>query len=949
MSKVMLINVVNAEESRIAIVADGLLEEVAIETAQHEQIEGNIYKARIVKVIPSLDAVFVDYGGERNGFLPVDDIHPSYFPSGRRDTAALRTGQNVMVQVRKGEVGQKGAALTTYISLPGRYFVLMPFVAKRGVSRKIEDDAARRQLREVLDSAQIPEEMGYIVRTAAQGRTKQELTRDVGYLLRLWKRIRKEYDNAPSPCLLYQESDLVIRTIRDYFTPAIQEVWVDDEEAYEQVRKFFQAVMPWYTRRVKLHQRHTPLFARYNVEDQLATIYEKAVPLPSGGSIVIEQTEALVSIDVNSGGAFQGKDIEETALRVNREAALEAARQLRLRDLGGLIVIDFIDMRSSANRSTVRKTLQKILKEDKARTEVGTISKFGLLELSRQRLKPAASISVTLACPTCGGSGRVRSPESFALTVLRMIQAELPRKELTRVRVGVPPDVATLLLNRKRRQILELERTFDASVLVFPEPQLQPNQYYIEYEDENGGCRSDTNVPEGFPKDLLATAKGLPEPPPRAQRSAAYILIEDEPEEDEEKPVEEAASNNEEEAGGAKKRRRRRKRRKKRPAEPAEAPEAAEPDEPQAPAAEAEGSGEEAQAEGTKRRKRRRSRKKKAPAQEAAPQAPAEGEAPAQIPPQEAPEAQPAPEAAEGATEPERARSSTRKRRRRSRKKKAPAQEAPSQAPAEGEAPAETPPLEAPEPPAGPAPEAPAPGPTPEPEPREAAQAPAPQEAPPEEKPAPKKRTRARRKKAEPDKAPEPAPETPAPEPAPETPPQEAARAPAPQEAPPEEKPAPKKRTRARRKKAEPDKAPEPAPETPAPEPAPETPPQEAAQAPAPQEAPPEEKPAPKKRTRARRKKAEPDKAPEPAPEAPAPGAARAGASQESAPEEKPAPKRRTPKKKAEAAPPAEGAEAVGAGTPAEPGTEAGAKRPARRRPRKNAAEPGPGEGAGAS
>ncbi len=902
MSKVMLINVVNAEESRIAIVADGLLEEVAIETAQHEQIEGNIYKARIVKVIPSLDAVFVDYGGERNGFLPVDDVHPSYFPSGRRDTAALRTGQNVLVQVRKGEVGQKGAALTTYISLPGRYFVLMPFVAKRGVSRKIEDDATRQQLREVLDSAQIPEEMGYIVRTAAQGRTKQELTRDVGYLLRLWKRIRREYDKAPSPCLLYQESDLVIRTIRDYFTPAIQEVWVDDEEAYEQVRKFFQAVMPWYTRRVKLHQRHTPLFARYNVEDQLATIYEKAVPLPSGGSIVIEQTEALVSIDVNSGGAFQGKDIEETALRVNKEAALEAARQLRLRDLGGLIVIDFIDMRSSANRSTVRKTLQKVLKEDKARTEVGTISKFGLLELSRQRLKPAASISVTLACPTCGGSGRVRSPESFALTVLRMIQAELPRKELTRVRVGVPPDVATLLLNRKRRQILELERTFEASVLVFPEPQLQPNQYYIEYEDENGGCRSDTNVPEGFPRELLATVKGLPEPPPRAQRSAAYILIEDEPAEDEEEPAE-AASEGEGEAEGSKKRRRRRKRRKKRPAEPAEAQsEAVEAEEPEAPAAEAEEPGEETPAEGSKKRKRRRSRRKKAPAREEAPQA--EAAAPADTPAEQAPE--PAePEAAEAAAEPEKARSSNRKRRRRSRRKKAPAQEVPSQAGGEGEAPAETPPQEPPLPPAEAAPEAPAP----DAEPREAPQAPAPEEKP-EEKPAPKKRTRARKKKAEPEKPPEAPAEAPAPGPAPDAEPREAAQGPT-----PEDKPAPKKRTR--KKKAEPEAPPEaPAPEAPQ------------GEAPAP------EKPAPKKRARTRKKKAEP----EASPEAPSPGAVQAEPPPEPASGEKPAPRRRTRKKKAEP-----GGEAPDA---AEPGEEPPPKPRARRR---KAAEPGAGEGSGAS
>ncbi len=639
MSKVMLVNVVNEEESRIAIVADGLLEEVAIETAHVEQLEGNIYKGRIVKVVPGLDAVFVDFGAERNGFLPLDDIHPGYFQGDRRDASALRTGQEVLVQVRKGELGQKGAALTTYVSLPGRYLVLMPYVAKRGVSRKIDDEAARKQLRDVLESGQIPEEMGYIVRTAAQGRTKQEITRDAGYLLRLWKRIQREYEEAPCPSLLYQESDIVIRTIRDYFTPAIEEVWVDDKEVYNQVRTFFQAVMPWYTRRVKLHQRRTPIFARYNVEDQLATIYEKTVPLPSGGSIVIEQTEALVSIDVNSGGAFQGKDIEETALKINQEAALEAARQLRLRDLGGLIVIDFIDMRSSANRSAVRKTLQKALREDKARTDVGTISKFGLLELSRQRLKPAAASAVTRGCPTCGGSGRVRAPENFALSVLRMVQAELPRKELSTARVGVPADVATLLLNRKRRQILDLESAFGKSIQIFPEPLLQPNQYYIEYWDE-GSRRVVTNVPEDFPRDVLATARGLPEPPPRTQRAAAYILMEEEPEPPPEETEEGQEPAPESQDAGRKKRRRRRKRRKKKEesqeaategaaGEPAaedgegalpSAGESEEPSPDEAPAEEAAAEGQDA---GRRKRRRRRRRKREEPSGNGDPQPPA--------------------------------------------------------------------------------------------------------------------------------------------------------------------------------------------------------------------------------------------------------------------------------------------------------------------------------------
>ncbi len=671
MSKVMLVNVVNEEESRIAIVADGLLEEVAIETAQVERLEGNIYKARVVKVVPSLDAVFVDFGAEKNGFLPLEDIHPRYFPNGRRSTSAMKTGQELLVQIRKGEVGQKGAALTTYISLPGRYFVLMPYVAKRGVSKKIEDEATRKQLRDALDAAQIPEEMGYIVRTAAEGRTKQELTRDANYLLRLWKRILRDAEDAPVPSLLYQDSDIVIRTIRDYFTPSVEEVWIDNPEVFEQVRRFFQAVMPWYTRRVKLHQRRTPIFARYNVEQQLATIYEKSVPLPSGGSIVIEQTEALVSIDVNSGGSFQGKDIEETALRVNEEAAREAARQLRLRDLGGLIVIDFIDMRGSGNRSAVRRALQKALKEDKARTRVGSISQFGLLELSRQRLKPGAAAAVTRPCPSCRGSGRVRSPESFALSVLRMIQAELPRKELRQVRVGVPADVAALIVNRKRRRLADWEREFETSVQVFSEPHLGPNDYFFVFV-ENGTPRIETNTTD-VPPELVAAYHGIPEPPTRIQRAPAYILMDEEPEEEEE-PSAPEAEEAETQPLAKKKRRRRRRKKKTAPTEalPAEASEPTpEGDtQPEGKSSEQEAGGEppgeeaepeetEAQQSVRKKRRRRRRKKKPVPADAGGEPEEAVGEpTPAGVPP---PEAEPQAEA-DGAEKPQPKRRRTREK-----------------------------------------------------------------------------------------------------------------------------------------------------------------------------------------------------------------------------------------------------------------------------------------------
>ncbi len=634
MSKVMMINVANPEEHRIAIVSDGLLEEISIETSGRERIEGNIYKARVDKVIPSLDAAFVDYGTERNGFLPIQDVHPRYLADGKRTIQGLKRGQDLMVQVRKGELGQKGAALTTYISLPGRYFVLMPFVNKRGVSRKVQDDATRKQLRKVLDATGIPEEMGYIARTAAEGRTKQELSRDAGYLLRLWRRIQKDYDAAKGPAPLYQESGIVIRTIRDYFTPSIREVWVDDTEVYEQVRSFFQAVMPWYTSRVRRFQKKAPLFSKYNLEAQIASIYERSVKLPSGGSIVIEQTEALVSVDVNSGGGFKGRDIEETALTANKEAALETARQLRLRDLGGLVVIDFIDMRSSAGRSEVRKVLQKALKEDKARTDVGTISKFGLLELSRQRLKPAATVAVTDECPLCGGSGKVRSAESFALSVLRMIQSELARGRLTEVRVGVPPETATLLLNRKRDKLAAFEATFGVRIVVFPEPALLPSQYYIEYLDGDGK-RVDTNLPPETPRDGLRTPEGLPDLPEAPTRLTAYLPAEgddDEPTPEIEVPPEPAderggAAEDDgetDEDGAPKKKRRRRRRRKKKSGEDAESGDAEaledagedaggeEPD-PE----EANGETDEDGAPKKKRRRRRRRRKKKTEAEDA--------------------------------------------------------------------------------------------------------------------------------------------------------------------------------------------------------------------------------------------------------------------------------------------------------------------------------------------
>ncbi len=872
MSKVMMINVANPEEHRIAIVSDGLLEEISIETSGRERIEGNIYKARVDKVIPSLDAAFVDYGAGRNGFLPIQDVHGRYLADGKRTIQGLKRGQDLMVQVRKGELGQKGAALTTYISLPGRYFVLMPFVNKRGVSRKVQDDATRKQLRKVLDATGIPEEMGYIARTAAEGRTKQELSRDAGYLLRLWRRIQKDYDAAKGPAPLYHESGIVIRTIRDYFTPSIREVWVDNTEVYEQVRSFFQAVMPWYTSRVKRYQKKAPLFAKYNLEAQIASIYERSVKLPSGGSIVIEQTEALVSVDVNSGGGFKGRDIEETALTANKEAALEAARQLRLRDLGGLVVIDFIDMRSSAGRSEVRKVLQKALKEDKARTDVGTISKFGLLELSRQRLKPAATVAVTDECPLCGGSGKVRSAESFALSVLRMIQSELARGKLTEVRVGVPAETATLLLNRKRDKLAAFETTFGVRIVVFPEPVLLPSQYYIEYFSGDTR-RVDTNLPAETPRDGLRTPEGLPDLPEAPTRLTAYLPAEGD--EDEPLPEIDVPAEPPDEAGGtagspenngdepAKKKRRRRRRRKKKPESEGEAAESAEPEaqggagdetpEPEESGESGEPAGSDAEADedgAPKKKRRRRRRRKKKPEGEA--EGPAEGDEPAGGEAEEPaePEAEPAGDAAE-ADETEDGAPRKKRRRRRRKKKVDDAPDEAGGAPDAGGGPDAAPapaPQGAGEQPAGPGPAA--------------------DGEPEAEKP---QRAPRRRKKLA---APEPAEEAPLPAVDPGAGP-----APAEETAGAGEPGKPKRKRAPRKKKA----APEPAGEAPA------EPDQPAAPAG-------EEAPAPRKRRPARRKKSSgDDQAPSAAPEPPETGPV-AEAAEPGAPAR---PARRTRKKKA--------------------------------------------------
>jgi ribonuclease E len=491
MKKKMLINVADEEESRVAIVEDGILEEFTIEVSTKEQIKGNIFNGVVVKVEPSLQAAFVDYGGKRHGFLPMGEIHENWYANegrnGDRDRRpriqeVLKRNQKVLVQVVKEEMGSKGASLSTYISLPGRYLVLMPDAGSAGgISRKIEDEEERKKLKETVAQLDPPPNMGIIVRTAGLNRNKTELQRDMTYLHRLWTSVHEKSHQTQAPALIYQEHDLVIRSIRDYFTPDIQEVLVDNRDVYRRARDFFQAVMPRYQGRVKLYREKKPLFTKHQLEEQIEAIYSHKVELKSGGSIVIDPTEALVAIDVNSGRATKEKGIEETAFKTNLEAAQEVARQLRLRDLGGLIVIDFIDMRTLKNIQEVEKALRQAVKRDKARTQVSRISQFGLLELSRQRLKPTILEGNYLTCPHCYGSGLIKSTISLALLVLRRIRTEAAKETLTAVKALLPMDVASYLLNQKRREISRLEEEHHLTIQLLGNPATRQNEYEIEF------------------------------------------------------------------------------------------------------------------------------------------------------------------------------------------------------------------------------------------------------------------------------------------------------------------------------------------------------------------------------------------------------------------------------------------------------------------------------------
>lgn len=486
----MLINAVHAEECRIAITEDNVLSELEIEGHLGKKLKGNIYKARISRIEPSLQAAFVDIGTQRNGFLQINDIHPSYFKGGSTHPShsriqiqdVLRPDQELVVQVVKEEREAKGATLTTYLSLPGRYVVLMPGSDRGGISRKISDAEQRKRLLNLARELEIPAGIGLIVRTAGLDRSQSELARDLSLQLKVWETILTAAQSASSPSILYQESDLASRVIRDYFTPDVREILVDDPNTFARVKEFIGLVMPRYRSRVQLYDGKAPIFTHFNIENQVSQTLTSEVALPSGGSIVIESLEALVAVDVNSGKATAGEGIEETAYKTNLEAADEIARQLRLRDLGGLVVIDFIDMNDRRHRAALEKKIKVAVKSDKARIEIGHLSKFGLLEMSRQRIRASLSSQSTVKCSHCQGLGLIKNPELVALEALRKIQSAIVVGKVKVVKARLAPAAALFLLNNKKGDLFHLESTFESQILILADGRLRPDEYEFEME-----------------------------------------------------------------------------------------------------------------------------------------------------------------------------------------------------------------------------------------------------------------------------------------------------------------------------------------------------------------------------------------------------------------------------------------------------------------------------------
>jgi ribonuclease E len=485
----MLINALDPEEFRVAFIKDGMLDGFQMETSTVEQKVGNVYKALVERIEPRLQACFVNYGGEKNGFLAVADIHPEYFQAeiSSRDQGlppigkVMKKGQEVLVQVTREMPGQKGPQLTTYVSLAGRYLVLTPGRLINGVSRKIENEQERQRLKEIMVQLKLPEEIGYIVRTVATGQTKRELSKDLNRLLRMWKNIRSKVPESPPLSLIHKEQDICFRTLRDYYSSDISEILVDDKETYGKLKDYMKIVSPRDQGVVKLYKDKRPIFDQYSVEEQIESIYSNRVPLKSGGSIVINPTEALISIDVNSGRGTTGSDAESMIYNTNIEASREIARQLRLRDLGGLIVIDFIDMKDRKHIRAVEKSLRDELKIDRAKIDTAHISKFGLMEVSRQRVRPSIESKSYQTCQYCNGKGMVMSVESRAVSYLRRIWMSVTKGEVVRVDGTLSLDVAAYLLNKKRKELADVENRYGVSIILQGDPSIPPGGGKLDF------------------------------------------------------------------------------------------------------------------------------------------------------------------------------------------------------------------------------------------------------------------------------------------------------------------------------------------------------------------------------------------------------------------------------------------------------------------------------------
>ncbi|HEX5758953.1 MAG TPA: Rne/Rng family ribonuclease, partial [Thermoanaerobaculia bacterium] len=540
MARKMLINAQRPEELRVAIVSGSHLESYQVEVATSGLTRGNIYRGLIANIQPALNAAFIDYGGDRHGFLAIQDVVPeAYYHSPRaggkaRIEEVLDKARPIVVQVTREPEGGKGAALTTNLSLAGRYLVLTPFDDTRGVSRKVEDEEARRQLKELAGRLELPSGCGAILRTNALDQTKATLGRDLAALLRIWKRVQAEARQGKGTRLLYSDQGLILQALRDHLDSSIDEVLVDDDDAHEEARAYLQGFAPRTRIRLERYTDRVPLFSRYGVEPQVDRIYERTVQLPGGGSIVIDRTEALTAIDVNSGRGSRGANQEETALQTNLEAANEVARQLRLRDLGGLVVVDFIDMRSAKYQRNVEKELKEAMKADRARSTVGRISPNGLLEINRQRVQQALQMRTHRPCPTCAGTGRIASPEMVGLNLLRRIEERAAAGSIGGVRVELHPELADAFQNSRRREIAALEEEFGIRVEVIASPRLHRPQEEVEWLPRDGSAPP----PKPRAPRPAVTAAELAEPEPAVPgpvRAAAPREDDDEPEEDREK------------------------------------------------------------------------------------------------------------------------------------------------------------------------------------------------------------------------------------------------------------------------------------------------------------------------------------------------------------------------------------------------------------------------------